>query len=222
MKISCNNKNLGAIDEHIQEKFYNKEKLYKVKIDNKFYNVSEYKNKFPLILNEVKDLFLIPKIRYDLVSINNKEYFIYQNLGNIALSEYKKHINPRDKPLLFTSVQRLLIFNWLMCINIPDTKIQVFPQNNNYEIIDIEHSTDVWFKNACEKSYRIEDFHIPRVIIDEYFNGSNDEFDTMVKIKVKSINPDLLRNKLLDIVKKYDNEFIYWVNSVYKRFTNLK
>ena len=73
MEFNFNNTNIGSIDEMIVEKFYDKQhKLNKVKLDNGLIlNVYKYKTAFPLILEEVKPLFNLSKVKYNIVIIRN-------------------------------------------------------------------------------------------------------------------------------------------------------
>lgn len=217
---------VGNIDRYIIQKYYKKDKLYEVELniqDNLKLNLIKL-NKFVLILNEVKDKFFISKIYYNIVSIYGEDYIAYEKLDIIPLLEYTKHNNINGK-ILKLNLQRLFVFNWLMCINNNlEHKIYTFPARNLDNITETKTSKNVYFITVNEKSFKYspDECQISQTILKKYFEDSNEKFEDLAKMMVRNINMDKLRTELLKIVKKYDESYISWVNVVYKRLSDFK
>jgi hypothetical protein len=106
-----------------------------------------------------------------------------------------------------------------------ESKLRVYPDISSYKICDINNSYYVYFKSVDEKSFNMDNninYSFPKNIIEKYFDNSIENFDTIVRFMLKPIDPDLLRFELLDIVKKYDENYIIWVNTVYEKILNFK
>jgi hypothetical protein len=224
IEFKFNNLNVGSIDELIIEKFSEKDKLDKVKLINGLnLNVYKYKNAFPLILEEVKPLFNLSKVKYNIVSIENEKYYAYENLNNINLKEYMKYNSVKNN-MKHKELQIIFIFNYLMCINCNlENKIHIFP-SYNAEICDTRYETFVNFKVINEKSYKYNSnkVDVSKRIINEWFEDSVEEFQNLTTKIVKSIDAELLRQGLLKIVRKYDDNYVSWVNSVYNKILEAK
>jgi hypothetical protein len=218
------NKYIGEIKQYIKRPIYNeKGKLEKLELniqDNLIVNVINYKNNFTFIINECKNIFNIIETNYNIVSINDKPYLIYKNYNDIPL----KNITITDFSNLYR-LQKVFVFNWLMCINCNfENKIRVLPDFHNYEVCDIRNSTNLFFKTVGEKSFKKDNYEdiLPRHIIKKYFNDSVENFYEIVKIMLKDIDVDSLKNKLIKLCKENGEDYIYWVNTVYKHLLNLK
>jgi hypothetical protein len=214
------------VSEIIDEKFHNdKNKLVKIKLKNDLIlNLFKYKNKFPLILEEVKPLFDIPKTRYNIITIDNQKYYAYKNSNSICLKEYLKY-NEIKNSLRYREIQLVIIFNYLMCVNNNfENKILVFPNYVKSSIIDTKYSDFVIFKVAGEKSYKYDhnESRISKRILKEWFDDSEEEFQEMSYRMVKAMDADLLRWELKEIVFKYDSDYVSWINSVYNKIVHAK
>jgi hypothetical protein len=221
------NCNVGSIDKYISEKITENEKydIVKLNIQNEIIlNVYKCKNLFPLILNEVKTFFEIPKIYYNIVLIDSQKYLAYENLNNVSLLEYSETIDIKNESLLF-QLQRIFAFNFLMCINSNyENKIKVFPNNTNPFIVDMKNTKSVIFKSINEKSFKYDILYheIPKSILERWFEGSLENFRKVVKDMVNEIDPDSFRQETLKIVRKYDESYVPWVNSIYLNIRNAK
>lgn len=225
--FTFNNTNIGNIDKYINEKFYNDGKLFRIELNiqnNLVINVSKYKNEFTFIINECKEFFHIEKTNYNIVLIDNIPYLAYKNLNNVSLNEYLQHTDVKNK-LSCLEIQRIFIFNWLMCVNNNfENKIYVFPSEKVYPIADVKNTDDVYFLTINEKSYKIDSFKskISENILNKWFKNSEDFFNENVRRMIKFIDPNFLRRELIKIVNKHNNDYVYWVNSVYEKILNLK
>lgn len=225
--FSFNGENVGEINQYIKLKhFTNENKLYRLELNiqnNLTINVVKYKNLFPLIINEIKPIFSILNVRYNIVLIDGIKYLAYKNYNNIPLEEYVKESNYKNS-LAHLDLQRLFVFNWLMCLGSNyENNIYVFPNSNNPHLINVKKSTNVFFISIKEHSFKYlsTDCIISRHIIKEYFNNSEEQFYKIAKNMVRDIDINALRQEMNKIVNKYDNDFIGWVNVVYDRITNL-
>jgi hypothetical protein len=218
------NKNL---DSSIVKKFYNdKGKLDKIELSIKDYNDSNlilntitYKNDFPIILNEIKKFFYIPSVEYYITIIENKKYLVYENNNCINLKDYIKEQDLKNDMRCY-NLKRVLAFNYLMCINSNfENKIYVFPNNLNPYIMNNLKMERVNFKTINEKSFKYDcnKVEISNYIIKEWFNNSLEDFRKVSKDLVKGINPEILRQEMLKICKKYNDDYVSWVNSVYSK-----
>jgi hypothetical protein len=213
------NKFVGNIDKFITDKFYkDNHKLYRVTIQDQrehyIYSVFKYKTAFPLILDEVKNLFKgIPSLNYIKVSIKDNpenenspetEYLMCRHLPCKPLTEYKYPTN--------LSIQLTFAFYWLMCI--PETfesKIFVFPNNMDNIYINNDRFSQMNEQNFILKDKRCEP---SEHIIDKWFEGKRENFDLTLQILLNDVDPNLLRIQMLKIVKKYDEKYITWVTQV--------
>lgn len=227
--LNFDNSDFGCIDEYISEKIYNeKNKLYKVKLNIQndiILNVVKYKNAFPLIISDVKKYFKIPRVYYNIVTINGVKYLAYENLNNISFKDYTKNINLKNEKFLRYQLQDIFAFNWLMCINSNyENNICVFPNTYTPFVIDTKNSKNILFKSVNEKSFKFNTYNheISKNILDKWFNGSLEEFQSVVKSLVNELDPDNLRIEITKIVNKYDNNFVSWINPIFENISTSK
>ncbi len=227
--LNFDNTDFGCIDEYVSKKFWNeKNKLYKVKLNIQndiIINVFKYKNSFPLIISEVKKYFKIPRVYYNIVTIDNIKYLAYENINNISFKEYTKSINLKNEKFLKYQLQDIFAFNWLMCIKSNyENNIYVFPNSFTPFIIDTKNSKNILFKYINEKSFKFntQNHEISQSILDKYFNGSLEEFQSVVKAIVNELDPDNLRIEITKIVNKYDNNFVSWINPIFENISTSK
>lgn len=221
-----NNSDVGDITQYVQKRYWNGKKLCKVdlNIQNDItLNLIKYKNCFPLIINEVKYFLNIYKTRYNIVTIDNDKFLAYQNLNQVPLKDYLK--TNKIKYMDLITLQKIFAFNWLMCINQNfENKIFLNPGCDVYKFTDIRFAETIFFETVNEKSFRFEIIEqYPSVqVLDEWFDGSVETFLEIAKTIVKPINPTLFKIELLKLVRKYDDNYVSWVNCVYQRISNLK
>lgn len=217
---------VGEISQYIIERFYNeKGDLDKVKLniqDNIIINIYKYKNDFPLIINEVKKLFRTSNITtYNIVKIDGVKYLAYENLNNIPLKEY----NIDSGFFVRQIIKNTICLNHLLCINSNyDNKLFVFPTHFNPFLIDVKNSKYVVLKSIKEKSFKydIMTHEIYKSILDKWFDGSVEEFMKICKNIANEMNPNVLRQEMLSICRKYNDDYVSWVNSVYNKIIEAK
>ncbi len=221
---------VGCIDEYITEKYQeknSKNKFDKIKIsiqNDLILSVYKYKNKFPLIINELKKYFCVLNINYDVATIEGDKYLIYQNLNNRKLLDYVQNIDIKNEIIQYR-IQKIFIFNYLMCINSNFEKnILVFSDNLNPFITDMKNTKNILLKFIKEKSFKLDisKHEISKVVLDKYFNGSLELFRKITKEVVDEIEPDSFRQEALKIVRKYDESYIPWVNNIYENIKYAK
>jgi hypothetical protein len=219
--------NLGKIDELIKTRNYKNGKLYTIelKINDLVLGVKKYKTPFALILNEAKKIFNVSFVDYNLVNIDNIVYLAYKYNNSVSLQDYHENNDFKGK-IRHIYLQRTFVFNWLMFVNSNhENKIHVVPRKYCNDIsVDTINSDAVTFVTTGEKSFKFKDikYNISNNVIEEWFDGSRENFYDVVSKMIKPIDPELLRIELLKIVKKYDESYVSWVNIVYKNIIQHK
>jgi hypothetical protein len=227
-KFTLDGSDIGNIDHLINEKFFSEnKKLHKVKLNNNGYlSLNEFDNEFPLILDTLKKYFNVFPTLYNIVYINNKKYLAYPFSNEISLSEYVNYNNKKQKrinSLLLDDIRNLFVFNWLMCVkNSYEILVRPFSE---CKFIDTKECDSLILFSIGEKTFHYleSDSGLPKTIINEWFEKSVELFyDYAIKM-VKSINPDIFRNEITEIVNKHGNDtFVSWVNVVYNRIRDIK
>ena len=207
------------INQFITKRYYDKDaNLYRIELEgqdkDKFISVVKYTNAFPLILDEVKRIFLLHYMEYVKVRIDDENYLIYEHYDeSVPLEEHTGRKN-------ITAIRRLFVFNWLMCINSNhESKIRVFTSDLN----DIKGSKMTSVAMIVERSYNLkpDNFPISKSIMDRWFDGNNINFERTLKFMIENISPNTLKSNLNKIVNRYDNDFSWWVNLVIDRIMQL-
>ncbi len=227
----------------INNKFYNDNgDVISIQISDTRFNLIKYKNEFGLILNKIKPYFnLIYNIFYKLELDGNK-YLMYKSINDISLLEFEK-FNVNSKKIInsnITEIRKILVFNWLMCVNqntLSEVKnnirITTFSDNRviNFKNISSCHLNLIFnyfnesleFNNMYSKKYLTSGSKdLPKTIIKEYFDNSIELFYDYVCFIMDGIDPTNLKIELLKIVRKYNQEYIPWVNVVYERLLSAK
>jgi hypothetical protein len=67
-----------------------------------------------------------------------------------------------------------------------------------------------------------KNYEVPKSLLDNWFDGDINIFNQSINQLLEGIDENNIRNKLNDIVKFYNPDYKYWVNSVYNKILNLK
>lgn len=228
LNLKFDNAHLGNIDEYIEGKLYNeKNKLVKIKLksnDGITLNVLKYKTPFIFMLNEMKKHFrCIHKVEYNIATINDIDYLLYEDYDNISLANYIEKSDYKKRLSAELEIQMLFAFNWLMCVNNNyENRINVFTYTNFYKCLDIYKTNKVYFQSVGEKSYNKNfKYDISKFILNKYFNGSMENFNKIVSILISEIDPNKVKFEMEKVVKKYDESYMWWVNIVYEKLLSL-
>jgi hypothetical protein len=228
--INFNNKNVGDIDKFIINKHFNDNgDLINVELniqDDLSLSLVKYKNDFPLILDEIKHLFSICRTYYDVVTVEDKKYLAYKNLNEITLRNYKDY-SKSNKDLCREDARRMFVFLYLMCIK----DISLNEENNIYVrpllksgVSDTKKSTVFCLISIENKgfNYFTNDCKIPSSVVKEWFDGSSENFYKYVGEMINDLDVDSFKVKAIKIIKKFDDNYLSWLNSVYEHLLNCK
>lgn len=248
--ISClygNGKYMGNIDKHIIEKIYQEKegsgskretpepsfsKLIRIKLgEDKIYNCYKFTNELTLIVDLIKKYFFIRRNFYDVVSITNEKnikelYIIYEYENDITLMEYKSD-NKKIGYLVNDSIKRIIAFNWLLCIKRGTNNIEnkIFVRSGIKHLTRVKECRSVILFTNPEKNYYLNSetsFDIPKHILNEWFEGKIENFYISMKEMIRGIDENYFREELKKIIGLYNNDYLYWLNSVIERFRFVK
>jgi hypothetical protein len=232
--LNFDNSYVGEIDsyiinERIDEE--NKLSIISLSIQNELEIILfDYKNNFPLIIDEMKKLFVICRTYYNIVSVKNKKYLAVKYTNDVSFKVYNE--NNVNKSIYERDIRKLIIFNWLMCINDislnlenkfyvrPIAKVKVSNTRKNNMVI-FYSINEKGFNYLNSKEYE-KSSNIPISLVKEWFNNSIELFYEYVNDMINDIDCDKLRNEASKIVNKYDKEYISWVNAMYNRVRDAK
>jgi len=208
---------LGPIDDSIH-KIIDKNRLciwtLNSKNQQKLVEVKyfKFKNEIPLISDEIKKLFDIPQIGMHVISYKDNPYIMTRSHNDVSLLEYFTHVKRSELSSLFINeMRRLFAFRWILCLNSNyENKIEVRIDGDLHYPISYSESkySFITTENGCR---------IPQTILKDWFDGSNELLDTHIRSLLENKNPDDLKCKIRDIINKYSNKYVSWVNSIYDR-----
>jgi hypothetical protein len=232
--FNFDNADIGEINKYIKYKeISNENKLYKIELniqDNLNLLVHDYKNDFPLIIDEMKGFFSICSTYYNIVTIDDKKYLVSKYVNDISFRKYKEY--NKNKISYERDVKKMLIFNWLMCVNDLSLNIEnkfLVRPLLNYKVADTLNSNFICVCSTNEKGFHYlntKEYEAynnpPSTIIKEWFDNSIEKFYEFTKNMVCQIDSEKLRMEATNIVNKYDKDYISWVNSMYNRVRDVK
>lgn len=204
------------------------------------------KNLFPCIVEDIKKIFNIPRRGIHRIVINNKEYLLYYvpiSLNEEVIWETplnrldSKHILRTD-PNFRKSIQKIIAFCDILALsNTGEHTIRIRPGVNNYVPINInENTTNIIKENIYDCSI------ISKTLFSKWF-GENTCIHQIVKEmiylkcsqtndhKIPTINNNELRindisvittntrNKIDEIIKNYDVNYIWYSNFIIDRLS---
>lgn len=197
--------------------------------------VLNFDDKFPLIIDELKDTFSLTRMFYHQCTIENKEYTICRQWDcDTTLALYSQHPDHfPETPFFIMELRRIFAFRSVFFLSFNnDTSIYVKPLGVNLYNKDIQKNTALPISRIETKynitkqvldsvnniSSRFFKTHgsVPKHIITKYFNNDYDMFyDEVVKIR-SEISAIDIKYKMHALIKKYEpDNFIDWVNAVY-------
>ena len=231
MNYRFDNSYIGPIDDDICEKigkYDNTGKLKQIRLKNGLLlNVTKYVNNFTLILEDIKPVFEVLKTKYHIANVDGTDYLIYKSYNSVKLSEYHKSNKNFKRTLAYYDLQRTFVFNWLMCLNVNESKIYVFPSFDKFEVVDVLKSDYVFFKIINEKSFICDakNNYPTKTLIDKWFDGSYEKFFDLATLMTKDINPSSLKILMNKIIIKYDSKntknYEAWINAVQERLFHI-
>ena len=230
IQFKFNGEDVGSIDEYVISKHFNEDgKLLRIELEEMSLSLIEYKNDFPLIIDELKKQFNLCHTRYNLVSFENVKYLVYKYLNEIPFKEYKEYNNKNMKNVI-ENIRMIYVFNWLIVgtensLGLED-KIYIRPFGLS-SIEETKKSSIVCLITVDDRSYpyinpdKIK-YDISNTIVKEWFEGSIELFYDYVGKVMDKIDISKFKNISSKIVKKYNKNYINWINVVYERVSNAK
>jgi hypothetical protein len=225
---------IGDIDNFISEKFYknnleSEDKILSsiklnINIDNQnIYNVIDYTNEVPLILDSMKSYFFIAKTHYIVANIEGKKYLVYRNQNEVSLNHY---LNNNIKNVEYI-VQRIFTFSWLMCIKKGfclsyEDKIMV--KNLNPFLTKVSECKSLLQGFTInEKKYMIDiNEDVSTTILSKWFKGEIEIFYNVAKEMLEGVDIEAFRSSFKDVILFYNDDYVCWINSVYNRMKFIK
>jgi hypothetical protein len=231
--FNFNGSDLGDISKYVKIRYYDEKhkKLFKVRVETRsedlLINLVEFKNELPLIIDRIKKVFSICPTNYNIVKIDDIKYLSFMNFNDVNFKDYK--INNLNRKWCYEdNIRKIIIFNWLMCIKNLDitleNRIYVRPYNFSFCIDPLKCRNVLLLSTSENDFYPILNTkaEIPTSTVKEWFKGSIDFFYEVVSDVLQEIDVDILRSTLTEIINKYNNDYMPWLNSVYNRITNAK
>jgi len=229
--LNFDNSFVGIIDDYILSHTFNEHGditsiVVKTEDDNEIIlNLIKYKCDFPLLLNEIKGVYKLPRINYNIVIYKNVKYLAYLYSNDITLNEYK---NISDKRYYQKDIRRLIAFQWLMNGLHYDIKVCSLFYS---PLLSIDRYRIVSFYTCKEKDYVYQGSRgssnsfkndIPKNILKEWFDNSLELFYSEIGELMTNINIDDFKKIVTKIINKYSDKYYYWLNDTYLKLQNHK
>jgi hypothetical protein len=201
--------------------------------------VLQYKNKFPLIVDELKSVFGLTQMFYHQATINNTEYIISRQWDcDTTLHDYDANENHYpETPFFLLELRRIFVFRAVFFLSFNnDNSVYVKPlgetlynkvlgKNTALPISRIESNYSLLKQtmqpmNSEHPSEIIRSWKrqgdVPKKIITKYFNNDEEMFQNEVDKFRSEISAIDIKYKMLALIKKYEPDtYIDWVNAVF-------
>lgn len=204
-------------------------------------DLSLYKihREYPLVLDHVKKLFRIYKTKYYHCQLDNLKYLARLCINEISLDDYIKMFSPLEisnknkitniglRPSFINEVQRIISFNWIMCITTTNTESKIYVRclNPSVKITQDNFRDIIVYPFTCnEKDYSkdITCCDISDKILNKWFFGSREVFYEHIKKLMKDINIEDFKIQFEKIIQYINPLLLPWVNVVYNRMESIQ
>lgn len=226
---------IGEIEDYISEKIYDEDNnLIHINLNKRFeiqdnfpekYNIVNYTNEVPLILDSIKKYFYLGKNNYILVTIKGVKYIINKNYNQISIKDY---ISLNDSKNIEHLIRKIFAFNWIMCVKngmCLSYEKNILVKSLNPLVTRVnECSTSLILYTIGESGY-ISDISkdvISTTILNKWFDGKIEIFYKVARNLLEGIDIDFFRNRFVEIINFYNKDYIGWSNSVYERLRFIK
>lgn len=203
--------------------------------------VLKFKNNFPLIVDELKDVFGLTRMFYHRCTINNTEYIIGRQWNcNTTLQDYDKNENHygEETPLFMLEIRRIYAFRAVFFLSFNnDNSVYVKPLGkslynttikrntalpisrieNSYSIVKQSTQSPSNTSGGISKIIHTPKRHglVPKRIIAKYFDNDEEMFYNEILKMRSEISAVDIKYKMLELIKKYEpDSYIDWVNAV--------
>lgn len=236
---------LGALDMYVVSKVANPSVKYGIFYERVVIKTTKgpveivlYKinKEYPLILDRVKKFFKIFRTRYYYTQIEGTRYLARLPFKEISLDEYIKLFTSSDishknkitniglRASFINEIQRLIAFNWVMCIptvNNTESKIYVRALNPTH---NIDRNTIVYPYTCNERDFArdVSSCDISDKTLNRWFDGSRELFYAHVRKIVKGIDIVKFKSEFEKIILMTNSLLVPWVNIVYDRMVSIQ
>jgi hypothetical protein len=238
---------LGEIHQYITSKIFASD--YKtsgsierviLRTDDKPVELNLYRvyKEYPLCLDQIKRLFKIYRTKYHFVTIEKVKYLACLHHNEISIDEYiriycdGKIENMR--PTLVNEIQRIIAFNWLMCIT-SNSDNKIYVRRLDYKPLTLDFKTDIVYPFTFgEKGYSLDTTKcdIAEKLLQKWFSGSRELFYDHIKrlaydiglnsTSNKDESIDNFKLKIIEIINRVNPSLSPWVDIIYNRILSNK
>lgn len=225
LTLKWDNSDIGPIDDAIvfYSKKYEDDLLYvweckKNKLKIVPIRILKFKDDIPLIVEELKKIFMIPTVGKHKASLKDELCIITKYENDIPYENFfETHSKKGLSPGFIKEMQRLYIFRFLVCLNC------------NYENrVEIRQSSSGIYPISCrEAKFALSSDNnacrLPNNLVRDWFNNDHYNAIMLAKEMIDDFDITLLKFKLGDIIHKYEHgKYIAWVNTIYDRLLTVK
>ncbi len=248
-KIYQEESNLGSLDDFIISKNQNpntKNGTYYDKVvirtTKRPLELSLYKiyREYPLVCDNVKKIFNIYRTRYYHAQIEGVKYLVRICINEIPLDDYIKLFSPLEisnknkitniglRSSFINEVQRIIAFNWVMCIatiNNTEGKIYVRCLDPTVKITTENFRDVVVYPFTCnERDYSkdVANCDITDRTLNKWFRNNRELFYEHIKKLTKGIDIEYFKIDFEKIIRSTNTLLIPWVNIVYNRMLSIQ
>jgi len=203
---------LGDISNHITHTHESSTQTYYY-IMGSFIIVTlkEYRNNIPLISDELKPLFNLPKVGRHCVAVGNKKYIMSRYYGHEFQLE-QKYI--KVFPQLGNSIKLCYTFRWILGLTLSSDSSMIVRKYPNelitaisYKEINLDYTDLKRGSKLSQKCLR------------QWFNDSNEEINNTVKLMINDRDLSLLRFDIDRVVRRVDKNMVWWTAFILERLS---
>ena len=225
--MDWNDINIYIIDEYLVKKFditekainrYWKNTLRLPDLDRSSKDIPilifNYKDiNFHLILDEIKKNLNLFPVGYKKVLIQGEPFLITYDLDSSIL---KNSCSVEFSNPFIKEVRKALAFQWL--VNMTTVKSTGILVRKLWEFQEADYP--VSYNEKYSMRSKITD--VPTSVIKNWFGGNFHLFYVILDNILRDINPNELRTRIEDIIKKIDSSYICLVNIIYEKSIMVK
>jgi hypothetical protein len=174
-------------------------------IDNQQAYIFNFENSLPLIADELKPLFGLPKVGRHKCLINNKKILLCRKLGEETPFEESGNF-------FLTELQRIFIFRWALGFTLTSTLRMRKLKSGVVSIISYQENSINYDKNNNRRS------HIPDIYLKKWFK--NEDVENVVKTIFTYEDFNRLRFKIDETIRNIDKEYVWWNSNIMERLGN--
>lgn len=199
-----------------------------IKINDVQYIVFPYST-FSLIIDQAKPFFKLEQNNYRVKEINETKYLTIPYRYQIYFNEYTEYHESlkKDKKeymryILNSHIQKALIINWIFG-TFKGTKVdlnKIFLQSLSPYETDTKNCICLQVKTVPELNFTNKfSTSISRKMLNDWFGGDVVKFYKIGKEVTAGVDPNYFRCQMRDIINKYDDKYLTWLNGVTERLS---